>query len=102
MLQGGVTIDPWTLGQNYAEKTATVGSTITFTWTAGTHGVYRIPDKNCPTTFANGQNEVSEVMAPTPGPTSAMFKFTEPGVYWFACPVDGHCDGGMKVKVTVS
>jgi len=98
---GDITIDPWTLGQNFADRTASVGDTITFTWDSGRHGVYRIPSGNCPSTFEDGRNGQVEIQAATSGPQTVTYTFENSGTYWFACPVDGHCDAGMLFKVDV-
>lgn len=98
---GDLTIDPWTLGQNFADRTASVGDTVTFTWDQGNHGVYRIPSGECPPSFEDGQNGQNEIQAAVPGPMTVTYTFEESGTYWFACPVDGHCDGGMLFKVDV-
>ena len=99
---GNITIDPWNLGQNYADQTSSVGSTITFKWEQATHGVYHIPSGDCPSTFQNGLNGQEEIHAPAPAPQTVTYTFSKAGTYWFACPVDGHCNAGMKFKVTVS
>jgi plastocyanin len=99
---GSFTIDPWMLGQNYGDRTASVGDTATFVWQQGTHGLYRLSTADCPSTFSNGQNGQLEIQAPTAGPKTATYTFQQSGTYWFACPVDGHCNAGMHFKVTVS
>jgi plastocyanin len=96
-----LTIDPWTLGQNFADRTASVGDTITFTWNKGLHGVYLIPSGDCPSSFDESQNGQTEIQAAASGPQTVTYTFDDSGTYWFACPVDGHCDAGMLFKVDV-
>lgn len=44
-----LTVDPWELGKTYPNLNAKVGQTITWKWTNGPHGVFRIPSNTCPT-----------------------------------------------------
>lgn len=97
-----IAISPWELGQNFADQTASVGDTITFTWPSAVHGVYRIPTGECPSTFSAGQNGQESIQEPAEGPKTVSYTFQTAGTYWFACPVDQHCQGGLKVKVTVT
>jgi plastocyanin len=97
----GLSVNPWMLNQNFGDQTVTVGQQITFTWPQGNHGVYVIPSRDCPTTFQDGQNGQKEIQAGVQGPKTVNYTFEQAGTVWFACPVDGHCDG-MKFKVTVT
>lgn len=45
---------------------------------------------------------LQEIQAPIPAPANASFTFSVPGIYWFACPVAGHCPAGMIVRFAVS
>lgn len=40
---------------------------------------------------------LEEVAPPTSG-GSVTYRFRSAGMYWFACPVDGHCEAGMLIK----
>ena len=105
-------IRPWGLCQNYSllypEPTGLsvpVGAFIAFQWGNATHGVYKIPSAQCPTKFQNGLNGMEAIQEPVNGLSSAgqilvTYIVKKPGVYYFACPVDAHCQRGMKVKVT--
>ncbi|KAH7623155.1 hypothetical protein Ndes2526B_g01570 [Nannochloris sp. 'desiccata'] len=96
-------IDPWRLGQQYPEQTASVGDVITFKW-SGNHGVYRIPSGSCPSDFtATSSNGISVIQAAEADGT-AEYTFGSTGTYWFACPVGNgdHCNGGMIIKIVVS
>ena len=98
-----LTISPWILGQNFADQTASVGDTIQFSWPANEfHGVYRIPSGTCPSSFTAGQNGQESIQEPANGPQTVSYTFQSAGTYWFTCPVDSHCQGGLKVKVTVT
>jgi plastocyanin len=99
---GSFTIDPWALGQNYADRQVSVGDTATFSWTQGTHGVFLLIGSSCPSTFQDGQNGMKEIAAATPGPKTVTYTFQESGTFWFACPVDRHCQAGMLFQVTVA
>jgi plastocyanin len=106
-------IDPWTLGEDYSSYypnglVVPVNAIIAWSWGNATHGVYKIPTEECPTTFQNGLNGMEAIQEPVnglgPGGAKITVSYTvkKPGVYYFACPVGSgsHCRRGMKVKVT--
>ncbi|KAL4856170.1 Aldehyde oxidase 1 [Chlorella vulgaris] len=63
----------------YPDEEAMVGDSVTFNWSGGTpHGVYRIPDGTCPSSFSPAPPTMEEVGA-VAGEGSATFKFDAPG-----------------------
>ncbi|PSC67893.1 mavicyanin-like [Micractinium conductrix] len=99
---GAVTVDPWKIpdhGSPYADRQAKVGDSVTFKW-SGTHGVYSIPSGDCPEKFED-KAPLKEIAAPKDDGEGTV-KFDQKGTRWYACPVDGHCDAGMKIKFTIS
>ncbi len=65
-----------------------------FNYDRGQHDVWQVTGPSC---NFNGSRELA-------GLTKSRFRIrlTRPGVYYFACSVDGHCDSGMHLTVKVS
>lgn len=84
--------------ETYPPIGADVGDRLIFRWARGEHAVVQLPDE---TSFNECDrrlyNEVASV-----SDTPFTFVVPAPGVYYFACPVDAHCAGGMKVKVVAN
>lgn len=83
--------------QPYDPLEVSVGDTVTFTW-SGTHGLTMIPSGQCPVLFT-GPDVTTLVDVSSGG--SYEWKAMEPGTYWFACQVPGHCLAGQVIKITV-
>lgn len=67
-----------------------------FKYAQGLHSVVELADENayksCDTSTAvNSMNSGNDLV-----------KLTKPGTRYFACGTSGHCDQGMKLKVTVA
>lgn len=62
---------------------------------------YAPPARCCNRQVFTNTPPLEELSPPTNG-GEFTFTFTQPGVFWFACPVPGHCNAGMKIKFTVS
>ncbi len=83
-----------------------VNAILAFVWGNATHGVYRIPTPKCPPVFRDGLNGMESIQEPirglrVAGPTiTVTYDVSAPGVYYFACPVNKHCQKGMLLKVT--
>ncbi|KAK8593970.1 hypothetical protein V6N13_042483 [Hibiscus sabdariffa] len=89
----------WSLGVDYdawaQDKQFFVGDNLVFRYTAGAHSVYKVTGdefRNCtvPSNSSlgsfSGNDTISLVTA---------------GIKWYICGVDGHCEGGQKLKITV-
>ncbi|KAL6325063.1 hypothetical protein AAG906_022271 [Vitis piasezkii] len=79
----------WASGQTFE-----VGDQLVFKYTPGLHSVVELPNesayKNCDVGSAlNSMNSGNNVV-----------KLSKAGTRYFACGTIGHCDQGMKLKVT--
>ncbi|GAB4823565.1 hypothetical protein N2152v2_010611 [Parachlorella kessleri] len=89
----------WGLGVDYsAGIQATEGDVLVFNFRSGTHDVWEVPGDSCDFT-ANGAKALTDGSKPPPPIKQTL---AAPGTYFFACSFDGHCQGGMLVKVTVT
>jgi plastocyanin len=70
--------------------TATVGDTVTFSWSGG-HNVFLHPTGTCDDAGA------TEVSSSSP----VIYTFTEAGSFTFACDVGSHCENGQILTFTV-
>ena len=75
---------------------ATVGTTVVFTWSAGTHNVIQTIDNSCTNITTGGFT--SGPAANQPGKTF-NFTITKPGNIWYTCQI--HCATGMKGVIFV-
>ncbi|CAK7328291.1 unnamed protein product [Dovyalis caffra] len=80
----------WASGKKFK-----VGDQLVFKYTSGLHSVVELGGesayKNCDLgTALNSMNTGNDVV-----------KLNKPGTRYFACGTSGHCDQGMKVKITV-
>lgn len=83
----------WTI-QSYANQTAQVGDSITFTW-AFTHTVYIHPTHSCVKTGNTLLGNVS--------PVTYTFKKRDAGKsIYFACDIASHCSLGQHITIDVA
>lgn len=93
-------IDPWAAGMVYAPVSVPTGTSVQFVWN-GAHGVYLLNSAQCPTMYAAGANMLYNISAATSMNNNYTATMTAPGVYYFSCPVTGHCPSGQLQTVTV-
>ncbi|KDO55610.1 hypothetical protein CISIN_1g030729mg [Citrus sinensis] len=82
-------LNSWASGQTFK-----VGDQIVFKYTPGLHSVVELPSesayKSCDLgTAKDSMNSGNDVV-----------KLVKPGTRYFACGTSGHCEQGMKVKIT--
>jgi len=77
---------------------ADVGDTLIFRWSPGEHAVVELPDEAKYYTCAR------LAMASRAGTQDTPFRWVvpRPGTFFFACPVDSHCEQGLKVRVVAN
>ncbi|KAI7843922.1 hypothetical protein COHA_002464 [Chlorella ohadii] len=86
--------------ESYKDRQAWVGDTVNYTWT-GNHGLWGIPwTGKCPESYDSSKDGYKEYSAPKNGGWASVH-WDEAGDYWYACPVKGHCEAGMRQKWTV-
>ncbi|EIE26338.1 hypothetical protein COCSUDRAFT_39457 [Coccomyxa subellipsoidea C-169] len=86
------TIDPWDYGNLYPDINVTAGTALRFVWHNTAHGVTQIPSRICPLAF--NTSDIAQLAPVTNGGDFTTPPLT-PGEYFYACPVFGHCLGGM-------
>jgi len=87
----------WTFpsGSSFTPLTVAVGDTVTFQFSTGSHDVWSLPDNN-----AYSQCDLSAASSLSEdGPYTWTASST--GTFYMACSFSGHCNGGMKIQVTV-
>ncbi|XP_044504102.1 blue copper protein-like [Mangifera indica] len=82
-------LSSWASGETFK-----VGDQLVFKYSSGLHSVVELASesayKNCDLgTSLNSMNTGNDVV-----------KLDKPGTRYFACGTSGHCDQGMKVKIT--
>jgi len=93
-VMGAETILLWSV-QEYDDKTAQVGDTVTFDFSGSAHNVFIHPSGDC--------DETGAIEVGTSGPVTYTFKKDDAGKdMLFACDVGGHCEDGQSVKFTVA
>ncbi|XVF56842.1 hypothetical protein PTKIN_Ptkin06aG0152700 [Pterospermum kingtungense] len=89
----------WKLDVNYTDwakdKQFIVGDTLVFQYTQSNHNVYKVNGTdfqscNVPTNHSLGSFTGNDTI-----------KLATAGNKWYICGVSGHCDKGMKLKITV-
>ncbi|DBB04922.1 hypothetical protein WJX82_004405 [Trebouxia sp. C0006] len=93
-------VNPWMAGKIYAPVSVPTGSSIEFVW-SGAHGVYLLSSSQCPTNYTAGPNMLFSTSSATSVNNNYTATLTQPGVYYFSCPVTGHCPSGQLQTVTV-
>ncbi|XP_029126142.1 mavicyanin [Cajanus cajan] len=88
----------WTLDFNYsawaADKTFQVGDTLIFRYAVGEHNVFKV----------NGTLFQSCTVPPASEALSTgsdHIVLATPGRKWYICGVEGHCNAGQKLVITV-
>ncbi|GMI78995.1 uclacyanin 1 [Hibiscus trionum] len=86
----GIYYDVWAQGKQFF-----VGDNLVFQYTAGAHSVYKVTGdefRNCtvPSNSSLGSFSGNDTI-----------KLATAGNKWYICGVNGHCDGGQKLKITV-
>ncbi|KAL8538408.1 hypothetical protein ACS0TY_000419 [Phlomoides rotata] len=81
--------DSWASAQTFK-----VGDELEFKYTAGLHNVAELPNESAFKSCDIG------VAVDSLNGGSNKIKLTKPGVRYFACGTSGHCQQGMKVKIT--
>lgn len=84
--------------KNVPTVAADVGDTLVFRWPRGEHAVVQLSDEAKWTTCAR----LAFDLKAAPSDTPYRFVVPAPGAYFFACPVDSHCEQGMKVRVVAN
>ncbi len=86
-------LSPWSV-RTYADIEVPVGCQFTFQWTSSAHNAV-------PMTLADFNSctfsELDKVA--TLGPKTVTFN--TPGIQYYGCGVNSHCNNGQKVKITV-
>lgn len=86
-------------GMPYPSLTASVGDTLTFAWTGGTHDVHIHPTHTC-----DDPTGSIEIASTEDNPTTYTFVAAdgspEGTVHTFVCQVGQHCEQGMYMNVT--
>jgi plastocyanin len=82
----------------YPPISAAPGDAVVFSFAKGAHAVVALPDE---ASWAACARPFFRMLAST---QDSPFRFVVPGpgTYYFACPVDDHCEEGMRVKVVAS
>ncbi|CAL8466613.1 g6149 [Coccomyxa elongata] len=97
---GGVrNVDPWAYGNLYPDMNVTAGTAVHFAWQNMAEGVSQIPSRMCPQAF-NGSDIMQ--LAPVTAGGDYTTPPLDPGDYFYASPVFGHCLGGMMQAVHVA
>jgi plastocyanin len=86
-------------GMPYPSLTASVGDTLTFAWSGGTHDVHIHPTHTC-----DDPTGSIEIASTEDNPTTYTFVAAdgspEGTVHTFVCQVGQHCEQGMYMNVT--
>ncbi|XWS57878.1 hypothetical protein CRYUN_Cryun09bG0211100 [Craigia yunnanensis] len=89
----------WTLGVDYQEwaygKQFFVGDALVFKYNARAHNVFKVNG----TDFQNCNVPTNNSLGSFTG--NDTIKLLAAGNKWYICGVTGHCDSGMKLKITV-
>ncbi|KAK9916372.1 hypothetical protein WJX75_001966 [Coccomyxa subellipsoidea] len=93
------TIDPWDYGNLYPDINVTAGTAVRFVWHNIAHGVNGITSRICPQNFTSDPTIVQ--LAPVTNGGDYTTPPLSPGDHFYACPVFGHCLGGMMQAVHV-
>nr|KJB44409.1 hypothetical protein B456_007G251100 [Gossypium raimondii] len=91
--------DRWKLGIKYEDwakgKQFFVGDTLVFKYNATVHNVYKVKGDNFKSCTVPSNNSLGSFTG------NDTIKLATTGNKWYICGVNGHCDGGMKLKITV-
>ncbi|GMI79003.1 hypothetical protein HRI_001569600 [Hibiscus trionum] len=91
--------DGWKLGVKYddwaKDKQFFVGDTLVFKYNAGVHNVYKVNGDDFKSCTVPSNNSLGSFTG------NDTIKLATAGNKWYICGTSGHCDGGMKLKITV-
>ncbi|KAE8734623.1 putative Uclacyanin 1 [Hibiscus syriacus] len=91
--------DGWNLGVKYDEwakdKQFFVGDTLVFKYKAGSHNVYKVTGDQFKSCTVPSNNSLGSFTG------NDTINLATAGTKWYICGIKGHCDGGMKLKITV-
>jgi len=93
MAEGGTVIDIEWLVTDYDPIEAKVGDTLRFTY-APSHTLFQVNAFEC---NFDGATQLGDLEA---SPVEVPLK--DPGVFYYACDIPGHCPAGQLLSVTVS
>ncbi|XP_039048934.1 blue copper protein 1a-like [Hibiscus syriacus] len=91
--------DGWALGVKYDEwakdKQFFVGDTLVFKYKANAHNVYKVTGDQFKSCTVPSNNSLGSFTG------NDTINLATSGTKWYICGINGHCDGGMKLKITV-
>ncbi|XP_068345677.1 mavicyanin-like [Pyrus communis] len=82
-------LNSWASGQKFK-----VGDQLVFKYTSGLHSVVELPNESAYKSCDAGS------ALDTKSSGNDVVKLTKAGTRYFACGTSGHCDQGMKMKIT--
>ncbi|GMI79040.1 uclacyanin 1 [Hibiscus trionum] len=89
----------WKLGVKYddwaKDKQFFVGDTLVFKYKGGAHNVYKVTGDEFKSCTVPSNNSLGSFTG------NDAIKLATAGTKWYICGINGHCDGGMKLKITV-
>ncbi|XP_039034027.1 blue copper protein 1b-like [Hibiscus syriacus] len=89
----------WKLGVKYdkwaKDKHFFVGDTLVFKYKAGVHNVYKVNGDDFKSCTVPSNNSLGS------STRNDTIKLATAGNKWYICGTNGHCDGGMKLKIIV-
>eukprot|EP00884_Botryococcus_braunii_P008862 jgi/Botrbrau1/17978/Bobra.50_1s0067.1 len=84
----------WNMGLKYDQVNASIGDALVFKFDRGQHDVWQVRGPSC---NFNGSRKLAGL-----GKGYYSVRLTKPGMYFFSCSVEGHCQSGMLLSVNVS
>ncbi|PPD89094.1 hypothetical protein GOBAR_DD13968 [Gossypium barbadense] len=84
-----------TLGKLYHPKPFFLSTMLQFKYNATVHNVYKVKGDNFKSCTVPSNNSLGSFTG------NDTIKLATTGNKWYICGVNGHCDGGMKLKITV-
>ncbi|GMI65052.1 uclacyanin 1 [Hibiscus trionum] len=91
--------DGWKLGVKYEDwakdKMFVVGDTLVFKYKSESHNVYKVTGDEFKSCSVPSNNSLGSFTG------NDRIKLATAGTKWYICGTSGHCDGGMKLKITV-
>ncbi|KAL4377131.1 hypothetical protein GQ457_02G030780 [Hibiscus cannabinus] len=91
--------DGWKLGVKYddwaKDRQFLVGDTLVFKYKSGAHNVYKVTGDEFKSCIVPSNNSLGSFTG------NDTIKLATAGTTWYICGISGHCDGGMKLKITV-
>jgi hypothetical protein len=84
--------------KRYGPMVICLGGSVTFRWRGGPHGVFQIPDMQCPSNFTGQEGEAYKFLAATAVGGEFLWKLPEKeGTYWATSQagVSGNCEDAV-------